>query len=76
MLARSIVDMPRYRADVLVRLLDLHTVAEAPDRLVVMRRPAWVFAFQIGRQPQTHVWRELKPGREHTDNGEDCAVNL
>jgi len=36
-------------------LLDRHTIAEAPDRFEVMRRPAWVFPFQIGRQPQTYA---------------------
>ena len=41
-----------------------------------MRRPAWVFAVQIGRQPQIHVCRETKSGREHADNGVDRAINL
>ena len=65
-----------YRADVSIRLLDSHTVAKTPDRTVVMRRSAWVFAVQIGRQPQTHVRRETKSGREHADNGEYRAINL
>ena len=76
LLARRIVNAPGYRADVSIRLLDGHAVAEAPDRAVVVRRPAWVLAVQIGRQPQIHVCRETKSGREHADDGEDRAVNL
>ena len=76
MLARCIVNAPGYRADVSIRLLDCHTVAQAPNRVVVMRRPAWVFAVQICREPQIHVCRETKTGREHADDGEDGAINL
>ena len=76
LLARCIVNAPRDRADVPIRLLDGHAVAETPDRGVVVRRPAWVVAVQLGRHPQIHVGRETKSGREHADNGEDAAVNL
>src|SRR5437867_5522242 len=41
-----------------------------------MRRPAWIFAVQIGRHPQIHVCWETKSGREHADNGEDRTVDL
>jgi hypothetical protein len=76
LLARGFVNAASDRADVLVGLHERHTVAETPDHSVVMRRPARVFPLQIGRQPQTHVWRELKPAREHADNGEDLGINL
>ena len=76
LLARRVVNAPGDRADVSIRLLDRHTVAEAPDRGVVVRRPARVLAVQIGRQPQIHVRREAESGREHADHGEDRAVDL
>jgi len=76
LLARCIVNAPRYHADVLIRLLDSHTVAEAPGCIVRCATPAWIFAVQIGRQPQIHVCWETKSGREHADNGEDRAINL
>lgn len=76
MLARCMVNAPSYRADVLIRLLHSDTAAETPDRIVVMRRPAWVFALQIGRQPQIDVCWEAESGREHADNGEDRAIDL
>ena len=52
LLARGIVNAARNRADVRVRLLDRHAVAEAPDCNVVVRSPAGIFAVEIGRQPQ------------------------
>src|SRR5207302_1475566 len=76
LLARRVVNASRYRADVLTRLLYSHTVAEAPDCRVVMGRSAWIFAVQIGRQPQIHLCRESKSRRKHADNGEDGATNL
>jgi hypothetical protein len=57
-----------YRADVSIRLLNSHTIAEAPDHIVVMRCPAWVFALQIGWQPQVNASRKTKSGREYADN--------
>src|SRR4029077_8085287 len=74
--ARCLVNAPRYRADVSIGLFDNHTVAETPDCVVVMCRPALTFAVQVGRQPQAHVLRELKPGREHADDGVDRATSL
>ena len=66
----------RDRADIPVRLLDSHIFAEATECIVVMRRPAQILAIKIGRQPQSHIWRELEPGREHADNGEDRIINF
>src|SRR5882762_2700139 len=63
-------------ADVSIRLLDSYTVAQASDCEVVVRCPAWIFAAYISRQPQTYVWRELEPVREHADNGIGRATNL
>src|SRR6202050_2879561 len=65
-----------YRADLLVCLLDGDAIAQAPNGGIVMRRPAWVFAAQIGRQPEIHIRRKTKSGREHTDNRVNRAVNL
>ncbi len=76
MLARGFVNAPGDRADVLICLLDSHTVVEAPDSVVVVRSPAWIFAAQIGWQPQIDVCWETKSSGEHTDNGVDCAINL
>src|SRR5229473_6964033 len=70
------MNAPGDRADVLIRLLNIHAVAEMSDRKIVVRRPAWIFAAQIGWQPQIHVWRKTKCGGEHTDNGVDRAINL
>ena len=66
----------RDRANVLVRQIDGHSIAEAPDCIVVVRRPAWIFAVQIGRQPQIHVCWKTKSVREHADNGVHRAINL
>src|SRR6202050_2261235 len=74
LLARGIVNAPGYRADVEIRLLHSRTVAEAPNHRVVMRSPAWVFAVQIGWEPQIHVSRETKSRGEHADNGEEPAI--
>ncbi len=76
MLARGIVNAARDRADVSIRLLDSHTITKPPEGEVVMRRPAWIFAVQISRQPQIHVRRKTKCGREHAYNGENRAINL
>ena len=64
LLARRIVNAPGDRADVPIRLLDGHAVAEAPDGAVVVRRPAWILAVQIGRQPQIRrlPGNEIRPG--------------
>jgi hypothetical protein len=70
------VNAPGDGADVPIRLLDAHPVTQPPDGLVVVRRPAWVLALEIGRQPQIHVSGKSKPGREHTDDGVDRAVDL
>ena len=70
------MNAPGDRADVAIRLLDGHAVAEAPDRGVVVRRPARVFAVQVGRQPEVHVGGKAKSGREHADHGVDGAVDL
>ena len=76
LLARRVVNAPRDRADVSIRLLDSHAVAEAPDRVVVVRRPARVFAVQIGRQPQIHVRRETKSGGSTPMTEKTAAVDL
>ncbi len=76
LLARGIVNAPGYRTDILIRLLDRHTVAETPDCIIVVRRPASVFSVHVGWQPQIDLRRETKTGREYSDNGADRAINL
>src|SRR5262249_15829529 len=66
----------RDRADVALRLLDSRTLPQAPDRIVVMRSPARIFAVKIGWNPQIYVLRKLKPLRQHANNGEDRIVNF
>ena len=76
MFARSSVDSAGDRADILIRLRYRHAVTKASDRTVVMRRPAGIFAVEIGWQPQFRILRKLKSGREHADHRVDCAFDF
>ena len=76
LLVRFFVDPPRDRADVAIRLVDRHAVAQARDRAVVVRRPARAFAVQFGGHPEVGLRGETEPGGEHADDGEDRSIDL
>ncbi len=69
LLAGSLVNALRERADVSIGLLDAYAVAQPSDRVIVVGSPAGIFAFQIGGQPQIGVRRKTKFGRQHADHG-------
>ena len=66
----------RDRADVAIRLVDRHAVAQAGDGPVVVRRPARILAAEIGRHPELNLRRKVESGRQHADHREARAVDL
>src|SRR5258708_37987725 len=67
-----------WRASVLMSRFACSTVTPSRrrGRVVIMRRPAWVFALQIGGHPQIDVCWETESSRKHADHGVDRVTNF